>query len=136
MKMKPFGFPAWSKTKKRIAKKIINKYGRNMFERFKVFSSYSVGDLIRTCDGLNSKIVEIEPIYVYTRRGKILVDFEIITDKTFCSMYRCGVAPPISYEEALNYRNFIVKSWESNDEWGFAERYSKMIIYEDGTYKG
>jgi hypothetical protein len=135
MKPKPFGFSAWSGIKRRIAKKIIDQRGREMFKRFQVFSTYKIGDLVRTCDGLNSRVIGVEPVYVSAgRRGKVLVDLDITTDKNSCSMYHCGVGTPISYEEAVAYRDSIIRSYGSNDEWGFAERYSKMVINEDGTY--
>jgi len=132
--MKPFGFPAWIGVKKRIAKKIINSCGRDMFRRFQEFDKYKIGDLVCTCDGLNSRVVEIEPEYVFTRRGKVLIDLDIRTDKNSCSMYHCGVMPPISYKEALAYRDGIIKQWADNDVWGFALRYSNITIHEDGTY--
>ncbi len=128
--------PIWSKTSRRLAKKIIKIFGRgrNMMEKFKKLEGFKIGDLVKTCDGLNSHVVEIEPLYFFTKRGKVLVDLRIITDRNSCSLYYCGVGPPISYNEAVEYRNKIVKAYSNNDEWGFAERYSNMIIHEDGTY--
>ncbi|MGW8177461.1 MAG: hypothetical protein ACWGQW_01485 [bacterium] len=134
MVLKPFGFPAWTRTKRRIAKKIINSYGRNIFDRWQQFSTLRVGDLVRTCDGLNSKVVSVEPVYVQVGKGKVLIDLDITTDKTSCSVFHCGVSLPISYEEALSYRDKIIAAWSSNDEWGFAERYSAMTINKDGTW--
>jgi len=132
--VKPFGIPAWSGVKERIAKKIINSYGRDMFQRFKEFETYGVGSLVCMCDGLNSRVVEVEPKYKNTKRGRVLVDLDIITDRNNCSMYHCGVTPPISYERALQYRDDIINQWKDNDVWGFALRYSDMVINNDGTY--
>lgn len=132
----PFGFSMWSGVRRRLAKKIIDSYGRELFRRFTELDGFKLGDLVSTCDGLNSRVVEVEPDYVFTRRGKVLVDLHIRTDKNSCSLYHCGVRPPISYKEAVTYRDEIVKAWAGNDVWGFALRYADLIIHEDGTYTG
>jgi len=128
---RPFGFPAWKDIPRRIAKKHIE---REMFKRFVEFCGKDKGDLVRTCTGLNARVLSVEPIYFYLRRGKILIDLEFNTSSGFCSMFNCGVSLPITYEQAIAYRDHTVQNWYGNDVWGFAERYSNMRIQSDGTF--
>ena len=134
---RPFGIPAWRGVKRRVAKKLINSRGRDLLRRYRELSSLKVGDLVRTCDGLNSHVTKVEPDYQVLRRGVVLLDLDIQTDRTSCSLYNCGVERPCSYKEAVDYRDQLVKgALATGDPWGFAERYSheNMTIHADGTY--
>jgi hypothetical protein len=124
----------WTRVSRRLAKKVIGKGGRDMFRRLCEFHGFKVGDLVCTCDGLNSHVVSVEPVYVALRRGKVLVDLDFVTDRTGCSVYNCGVQPPITYEQAVAYREHVIRSWQGNDVWGFVERYGRYVIQPDGTY--
>lgn len=73
---KPFGLTLYSNVSKRIAKKIIKSYGRDMWRRFKEFERFKLGYLVCTCDGLNSRVLSLAPYYQLTRYGKVLVDIE------------------------------------------------------------
>ena len=120
--------------KKRIAKKIINAEGRELLKRFWDFNNKKIGDLICTYDGLNSKVITVDPIYYRTKRGIVLVDLEFTTDKTSCSMFHCGVSLPITYDQAEAYRLQTIEMWKNNTSWDFADRYSRIKVHEDGTY--
>lgn len=132
---KPFGIPAWSGVKRRIAKKVINSLGRGMLQRYQDFHGKKIGDLISTCSSLNERVIEIESVYNYTRRGMILIDIIFYCEHSICSMYNCGVGLPITYEEAVEKREQIIKGWKDNDVWGFAERYSNYILHKDGRFQ-
>jgi len=135
----PFGFRAWLDIRARIGRKYINKRGRNVLQRYAKFSSFKVGDLISTCDGFNSRVVEVDPYYVpipNSQEGVYLFDLDIATDTGSCSFYHCGVGLPKTYGECVKYRDSLLKHYQHNDPWGFCERYSyeNMTIHSDGTY--
>jgi hypothetical protein len=129
---RPFGFPAWTGVKRRIAKKLI---GGPMLERYVLLRDLRVGDLVSTCSGLNARVTEAEPEYILTRHGTALWDIRFQTTTGGCSLRHCGVGPALTYEEALAARDYIIRVWKNNDIYGFAERYAKRIINLDGTYR-
>ena len=132
---RPFGYPAWVGVKRRRAKKVLNARGRELLARFHAASQWRVGDLVRTCDGLNSRVRAVTPDYREYRRGRVLVDLDIVTDRNRCSFYHCGVGAPLTYAAAVAYRDALVqRSRALGDPWGFAQRYAAMTIHPDGTY--
>lgn len=132
-----FGHPLWVGVKRRVAKKHINRHGRNMLQRLlKLAETSSSGNnLVYACTGLNCKVTRVEPSYRRVGNGRVLWDLDFETDKGGCSLYHCGVDAPISYEEALAHRDRVVQRWTGNDYYGFAERYSKITINPDGTFE-
>jgi hypothetical protein len=132
----PFGFPAWVGVKRRLAKKVINARGRELLVRYRELSRLRIGDLVRTCDGLNSRVTRVEPDYQEFRHGRVLIDLDIITDRNSCSLYHCGVDRPITGAQALAYRDALVAhATATGDPYGFAQRYAAMTINPDGTYQ-
>lgn len=126
----PFGFPAWIGVKRRLAKKIIC----GMLPRYILFHGWRVGALVRTCTGLNAVILDVEPVYIYTRRGKVLYDLQFSTTAGGCSLRHCGVDLPLTYEEAVAERDRIIRAWRDNDVYGFAAKYAGYTINPDGTF--
>lgn len=133
-----FGFPLYRGMKKRQAKKFLKKEG-DLLSKFKRLSRFKQreGDLINTCTGFNSKILEIYPEYfeLCGHKGKLLSDIVLITNETTCSASNCGIEHAISYELACKRKEHIVEGWKDNDEWGFSERYSNAEVLPDGSIK-
>ena len=130
-----FGFPLYVGLKRRVAKKHINMFGdRRTWKRFLALDGFKIGDLVSTCDGLNSRVVRVKPWYIRVGLGKVLCDLDVDTDRNWCSVYHCGVGPPITFEAAVQYRDNIMRRYPLGHEYGFHERYSKMTINPDGTY--
>lgn len=134
--MNVFGFKLHHKTNKRLAKKIIKERGNNFYKRLMRLKDKKIGDIVSSCSGLNNKIKEIEAEYIYFgKKSKVLYDINFVMENgTCCSLYNCGVDLPISYKEAINKRERIIKEWKDNDIWGFSKRYSNIVINPDGTY--
>lgn len=137
MMPKPFGFPAWINCKRRIAKKWLNRRGRNLLKRYEYFHNVKHDILISACSGLNEHISNVIPIYrSIGKKAKILVDLDFEGPTMSCSFYNCGVGPAKTYEECQAYIKGIVDYYSThNDEWGFAERYKNCELHQNGTYK-
>ncbi|MBT3298734.1 hypothetical protein HN385_07420 [archaeon] len=131
MQVKPFGFRIAKHCKYRFAKKYIKKHRPNMWERYKYFHNYT--GLISDCTGLNAKILKKTPVYIGNHK-QILWDLDIESQTNSCSFYHCGIDKSKSYEECQDYISNIIRAHKDNDEWGFAERYSKITLNQDGTY--
>lgn len=137
-KPKPFGFPAWKHCRSKVAKKYINSYNRNMLERWWEMDNLRIGDLINTCSGLNGRVVKAKPIYDRIgKKAEVLFDIEFVCEGgECCSVYYCGVEPAKTKEEIEAYcRNIVSYYKDREDTYGFAERYSKIELNEDGTRK-
>jgi hypothetical protein len=133
---KPFGFRIWKGIRRRLAKKMINRYGRDMWARLHEFGGFRPGDLIRTCSGFNARAEEVFPVYAYTKRGYALIDLDFEGMYCGCSMFGCGASPPATYEELVKYKEDSIRMYESRgDEWGIAERMKRTTINPDGTVK-
>jgi hypothetical protein len=128
-----FGHSFYSHMKRRLAKKKLS--GGWGWRKMQKFANFKVGDLIRTCNGLNEVVLEAEPNYKHTSKGFVLSDVDLVTTHGCCSLYHCCDLP-ISHEEAVQYREDILKRYAEHDPWGFVERYAhdNMIINLDGTY--
>ena len=125
---KPFGFPfIVGRVKKRLAKKILNRRGRDMIKRFHKLQALKVGDLVSDCSGYNDKIVSVEPEYRSTKHGEVLIDLDFRLEKMSCSMYHCGIDLPMSYEKAKVQLEDFKK--EDPEAW-----WSNVILNQDGTY--
>jgi len=137
MTPRPFGFPAWINCKRRVAKKRLNRYGRNLLKRYEHFHDAPYRDtLISSCSGLNEVITRVFPIYrSIGKKARVLVDIIFEGPTNSCSFYNCGVGPAKTYEECQTYIKFIIKQWAGHDEWGFVERYGRCQLNPDGTYK-
>lgn len=126
--LKPFGFPLiLGQVKRRLAKKIINRRGRDMLKRFHKLQALKVGDLVSDCSGYNDKIVSVEPEYRSTKHGEVLVDLDFRLEHNSCDMYHCGVDLPMSYEEAKKQ----LEAFKAKDPTAW---WSKVILNLDGTY--
>jgi len=133
--IRPFGFTAYKHYKKRLAKKFINSNGRAMWKRYHMFHNYS--GLISDCSGLNAKPTSIEPYYVFRRNGraKVLFDLDISSNTNSCSFFHCGIDRAKTYKECQKYIQDIINYWsQTDDSYGFAERYSKIKLNLDGTF--
>jgi len=134
---RPFGFPLWINCKRRIAKKWINKRGRNLLKRLEHFHNAPTETLICTCSGLNEKPEKVIPIYRQIgKKSFVLFDLDFENQSMSCSFYHCGVGPAKSYDECLEYIEKVIEYYsKTNDSYGFAERYKNIILNEDGTFK-
>lgn len=134
---RPFGFPVWKNCKRRVAKKWLNKRGRNLLARYVQFHDAPHNTLISACAGLNEKFTEIIPSYRRIgSRAEILWDLDFYGPTNSCSFYHCGVDPAKTYEECLEYIRHIIEYWSKReDPWGFARRYSNVELRQDGTYR-
>ena len=140
--MKLFGFRLYRHTTKRLAKKYLKD--TLIWKSSKRLSTLDVtpGALISTCQGLNSRILSLEPEYYEFQeflgyrsiKGVFLHDVIIVTDKTTCSAINCGISKPLTYEESIAYQEQTIKAWEKDDEWGFAEKYKRITILPDTTF--
>lgn len=146
-KLAAFDWPVVYGLTKRIAKKNISRYfGRRAKQRdmtalqylawrFNGIEHLGIGDLVQDCSGLNGRIKEINPLYMETGKGLLLIDVDLTMDNgRGCSMFHCGITTPKSYEEAEAYRESIIAAGPS--VWNFDLRYSKevMTIHPDGTF--
>jgi len=131
---KPFGYPIAIGLKHRVAKKHINRLGRNMFRRFREFDGFELGAIVCTCTGYNTRVISVEPSYIRIGKGWFLYDLNFETDGPGCSMYHCGVSLPRSLEEIEKWRKALVEYYSSNgDVWGFVAKYSKIEFATNGT---
>lgn len=133
----PFGYPAFRGIKRRVAKKILARRGRSLYARYCEFHNYPRDGIVRTCSGLNERLKSVEPSYTRVgRRGQVLFDIEFVTARgASCGLYSCGIELPITREQCQQYvENLVGFCREHGDSWGFAERYSKMTLHDDGTF--
>lgn len=81
----------WYSTTQRIAKKRIG-YRWNKINLGRLLKP---GDLISTCKGYNERIIEIEPEYSNYKlsTGLYVVDFNILTPTSSCSLVHCCTLP-------------------------------------------
>ena len=135
---KPFGYPLFKGMKRRVAKKWCNPswkgHTQSVMEWLTTLEDIRVGDLFSGCDGLNTKLVKVEPEYTSIHGGgEILVGMNLFGETNGCSLFHCGVRPPKTYEECSKYVQAIIKAWGKDDKWGFAEKYGKMELNLNGT---
>lgn len=114
MKPTPFGYPAWKHCTKRIAKKYINRQGKNLLARWEEMNNLRVGDLINTCTGLNHRVEKVKPIYDKLRKkAEVLYDLEFeCEDGHCCSFYYCGIEPSKSKEKIESYIEKLVSYYQ------------------------
>jgi hypothetical protein len=113
-----FGCPLWlGKIKRRVAKKYLNRWsiGYQLRKRGKLIATLDIGDLINDCSGFNGTIIEIDPMYRRVAGGDVLVDVDLTTSNTGCSLTSCGVTEeqPREVVEA-NHLSFL-------ENWFFGE---------------
>lgn len=96
------GCPLWlGPIKPRVAKKWLRRFHNDWMLHHPLLSHLTIGDIINTCSGLNSKILSVKPDYISigtTGRCHVLVDVDIMTTDTGCSLSHCGVEPALPRE--------------------------------------
>ena len=130
------GHPLWIGMRRRVAKKWLNRRPGDMHARLRAMRDLANGDLVTDCTGMNGRLLRIEPVYWRVgRRGRVLMDFELTTTNTMCSMYHCGVAPARSYEQLVAYRDQVLRRFAAHDPGDLLLRYGPevMTIDRDGT---
>lgn len=136
----PFGFPAWRNCKKRVAKKYLNRSWKNkLYKVLKRYASFHLykDNLISDCSGLNMRFTSIEPNYlIFGKNSEVLLDIDFIGPTNSCSFYHCGIGWPKTKKECEDYIKGIIDYYSKHgDSYGFVERYSKLILHEDGTFE-
>lgn len=111
------GFPLWKgRIKNRVAKKhlkkllngwMLGKYAQQHMAHLKV------GDFVNDCSGKNSRIVEMHPIYhrIGKGYGSVLLDVDLQTGNTGCSLTHCGVEPKLPREVIEKRMLQHIKEW-------------------------
>jgi hypothetical protein len=109
-----FGYPLWfGNIKRRVAKKYLNRWslGRLVKHRGKMLASLDIGDLINDCTGFNGEIVSIDPSYRRIAGGYVLVDIDLATANTGCSLVSCGVTEERPREEIEAATLSFLQEW-------------------------
>lgn len=102
---KMFGAPLWrGHIKKRVAKKWLRYFRNNWMlnpRNQKDFANLTIGDFVNDCTGKNGRVTEIKPVYRRIGKGKgsVLLDIDLMTTNTGCSLCSCGIEPKLSREE-------------------------------------
>ena len=116
-----FGFPLWKgRIKRRVAKKYIRFFGNAWFMRSAVqakFARLGLGDFVNDCSGMNGRLLEIHPVYrrVASGRGSVLLNVDLQTTNTGCSLCGCGIEPKLSRDEVERRKVEFAKSWALDD---------------------
>jgi hypothetical protein len=115
-----FGFPVWKgKIKRRTVKKYLCRFRRSWFlQKYaqREFSILNIGDFVNDCTELNGRILQIFPAYYYVRGGgSVLVDIDLQTTNTSCSLVSCGIEPKLSREKIEIRRIEHLKWWALDD---------------------
>lgn len=133
------GFPLWrGKIKRRVAKKYFNRYRLAWMLQTKATAAYklTIGDYVNDCSGFNGKIQSLEPAYRQVGKGSILIDVDLQTTNTGCSLNSCGVEPALSRElietqQAEHLREWSLgsggKTW-FGDEWEARAEHARKIL--------
>jgi hypothetical protein len=120
------GFPLWrGKIKRRVAKKYLRRFRHEWMLKRDIqaaMSKLDVGDLINDCTGLNGKILEMDAFYyrIGTGKGAILMDVDIQTANSGCSLTHCGVEPALPREYIEARKVAFLKEWtlgEPGEHW-------------------
>lgn len=143
------GFPIWRGMKRRVAKKYFKGYRKFMLRAFD-YANIKIGDYVNDCTGYNGKIISMEPVYCHigkTGKGSILVDVDIQTTNTGCSLTYCGVYPALPQQEveakAIDFhRNWTLSQPGKNWYGGNTEKYAQIIartekmiaLFENGEH--
>lgn len=111
-----FGQPLWKgRIKRRTAKKHLRRFQERILHLSaqKSYAALGLGDFVNDCTGENGRILEISPIYgsVGQGRGAILLDIDLITENTGCSLCHCGIEPKIPREEVERRMIAYAKGW-------------------------
>jgi hypothetical protein len=134
-----FGQPLWIGLKRRVGQRHARRVWGPWRSLLAEWGKTQAGDLYCDCSGLNRRLATAEPDYRRVgRKGKVLFDLDLTaTDSSTCSFRFCGVEPPLTFEQAEQFRRQLVdKEQRRGDADGFARRYSPdvMNIHEDGTF--
>lgn len=109
-----FGYPLWGgKIKRRVAKKYLNRWrlGKLINKLGLKYFDLKEGDLVNDCTGFNGSIIEIEPYYHPVGRAMVMVDVDLTTSNTGCSLIHCGVCHPLSREEIEKQTLSFLENW-------------------------
>lgn len=110
-----FGFPLWrGHIKRRVAKKYL---AVSLLRRSRQLRNTGVGDYVNDCSGKNGKILSVSPIYRRIGKGKgaFLLDVDLQTENTGCSLLSCGVEPKLSREVIEARHLSFLKGWVLGD---------------------
>jgi hypothetical protein len=120
------GCPLWKgKISKRLAKKYLRKFQNSWMLKSNVqkeMANLDIGDYINDCTGLNGQIKEIFPIYrrIGMGKGAVLIDVDITSANTGCSLCHCGIQPAQSQKDIEDRKLSFAKNWilgEGGETW-------------------
>ncbi len=109
-----FGHPFWcGKIKRRVAKKILNRKRYNLMRYFFKNRSKFINPnmLVNDCTGYNGAVLETDPVYRRLGKGWILVDVDMTTANTSCSLTHCGIKPELTQSEIEARKKSFIKNW-------------------------
>jgi hypothetical protein len=93
------GFPLWKgKIKRRVAKKYLSKFKQTWMLKADHLSRLGIGDFVNNCSGFNDLILKMRPQYVACGGGQVIIDVDLMTENTGCSLCCCGIEPKLSRE--------------------------------------
>jgi hypothetical protein len=116
-----FTFPLWKgKIKKRVAKKRLKRFSNGWMMEPQAqakLSSLRVGDFVNDCTGNNGKIKKLYPIYrrIGKGHGAVLLDVDLDTTNTSCSLCSCGIEPKLTREHIEARKVEFLKEWTLGD---------------------
>lgn len=128
----------YSGIKKRLAKKKLAKFSSNstwLFNNLSLAMSLGEGDLIHSCRGYSEVIEDITPVAVFTKRGYVIYDFDIVMTSGNCCSYRnCCIYPLPSKKEVFDqWKKWADNAKEIFGDWNFGSQHNILIqVIKDG----
>jgi hypothetical protein len=128
------GYPIWTgKIKRRVAKKYLGKTILLLSKNVEM-ANIDIGNFVNDCTGFNGRVTDMIATYrgIGKGRGQILLDIDINTTNTSCSLCHCGVESKVSRDEVEARSIDFMKNWtlgEPGKKWyaGDEEKYQKVI---------
>jgi hypothetical protein len=120
---KVMGFPLYrGRIKKRLLKKLMVHMDWSTLDRCTIgLANIKIGDFVSDCSGFNGKILDMAPNYWrFTKHYQRLIDVDIYTTNSSCSVCNCAIGLPKTQLEIETYVLGFIKKWifgESGKRW-------------------
>jgi hypothetical protein len=126
------GVPLWrGRIKRRVAKKWLRRF-RNSWMLKSPLRKLRVGDAVNDCSGQNGKVLTVRGYYSH----KVLVDVDIQTESTGCSLRSCGISPAWPPGEVQRAYVEFLRTWTLGEsgkhwygpQWDFYAKQAERIV--------